>query len=341
MRKTGLLLQSPEDGATPPDSKQSSRTGPTFLYFKMDDDNSSFQAKVLIAPNKTAVASTLSNLIIQACYSALVQSRRNIFTIALSGGSLPSLLRQLPEEFDKAKIDPQWEKWHVILADERCVLSSDEDSNLGAIRSHFTNHVGIPTSQIYGIDESLLLLGNASSSAADIIAKSYQENVIHHLLEKSSTTSTTDDGMIDCAILGFGPDGHTCSLFPNHNLLNEQTKLVASIDDSPKPPPSRITLTLPFLNRYVRQVLFCGVGESKCHILKATFNTAVVDEVEGQGSDEDDCGGCGTGASRVKTLELCTPAPFPCGMVRPLSQGSRGINSLVWVVDEEAAKGVM
>ena len=82
------------------------------------------KAKVYIAPSKSEVANTLSNLIIQSCHAALVQSHRGIFTIALSGGSLPSLLSCLPEAFAIAKINPQWNKWHVILADERCVVSS-------------------------------------------------------------------------------------------------------------------------------------------------------------------------------------------------------------------------
>ena len=64
-----------------------------------------------------------------------------------------------------------------------------------------------------------------------------------------------DKPVFDLILLGMGPDGHTASLFPGHNLLNENEKWVASIVDSPKPPPKRITLTLPTI-RLSKQIAF-------------------------------------------------------------------------------------
>jgi len=273
------------------------------------------QASLIVAPSKETVAHCLNAAIVQVCVRAL--AARGTFTIALSGGSLPSFLSTVNDAFQAAGVHPQYERWHVILADERCVPLDHPDSNMKAIREHFLSKVSIPESQCHAIDETLLL--NSTESVAD----TYQK-VVEEVLKISG-------GLLDLALLGFGPDGHTCSLFPGHALLSETTKLVAFIEDSPKPPPQRITLTFRVLNAQTRHVVFCGAGASKSDILKAVFSNIVA--VPG-----------GDGAKTYRAT-LTQPPPYPCAMVAPQTTGSAAADlsadpALTWVVDADAMEGV-
>ena len=103
--------------------------------------------------------------------------------------------------------------------------------------------------------------------------------------------------------------------------MNEHTRLVAPIDDSPKPPSSRITLTFPVLNKLSRRVIFCGAGSSKRPIIEAVLKSER--EVK---QEEIVC-------HKALNAEMIDPPPYPCAMVRPEQKGG---DSLVWVVDADA-----
>lgn len=261
------------------------------------------EAILQIASNPTEITQFLFNTISKLATEAI--SDHGCFSIALSGGSLPKFLSGLSNCYAQANLEPQFGNWHVLLADERCVPSTNEDSNLKNIQEKFLQFTTIPSSNVYGIDESLLENGSTLD-----IAASY-ESILQKILDKCN-------GSLDCILLGFGPDGHTCSLFPNHSLLKEDSKLVTSLDDSPKPPPNRITLTYPVLNQMARGVVFCGTGSSKGPILKGSFGKIQkVSESEG-------------GVVCHATMNSATE-DLPVTLVRPKS-------SVIWVVDKAATE---
>lgn len=200
------------------------------------------------------VVRALAEYVAQAQKEAIEKKGR--FTVALSGGSLPKNLRGL---IGMEGID--WDKWQVYYADERAVPFDHEDSNHGLCVKEFYSKVSIPEANIHPIDASLLedlKDPNEVDNVLEELSASYEQALILQFASKDSARFP----IFDLMLLGMGPDGHTCSLFPGHELLEEEIGWVAYLKDSPKPPPRRITLTLPVINHALR-VVFVATGESK------------------------------------------------------------------------------
>ncbi|KAL0950906.1 hypothetical protein HGRIS_007665 [Hohenbuehelia grisea] len=231
--------------------------------------------------NADAIVDALASFVIKAQKDSVEKKGR--FTIALSGGSLPKMLRGLI-----GNPAVKWDKWHVYYADERVVPLDHPDSNHLSCTTNLFSKVPIPTSQIHTIDTSLL-------HDLEELSDAYEKELIREFAQKDAARFP----VFDLILLGMGPDGHTASLFPGHELLAEDDRWVAYIEDSPKPPPKRVTFTFPVINHAAR-VAFVAAGAEKQDIL-----STVLDNPE-----------AGLPASRVK------PA-FP--------------GQLYWFVDEAAA----
>lgn len=210
------------------------------------------QSQINVFSNHEKLSSALAAYIVRQAADAV--ARRGRFCVALSGGSLMDIIGP-PLVTLGADID--WSAWHIFWADERWVPKESPDSNYNLANQRLLTHVGIPAEQIYAADDAL---------APVATAQAYEDTMRNVLGPESGPWPR-----FDLILLGIGPDGHTASLFPNHPALGETKRWVLPVTDAPKPPPIRITITLPVINN-ARNVLFVAAGDKKAKILSRVLN---------------------------------------------------------------------
>jgi 6-phosphogluconolactonase len=170
---------------------------------------------------------------------------RGRFACAVPGGSVAETC--FPA-FAQAAVD--WSRTHVFWGDERAVPPSDPQSNYGFAWHAWLRHVAIPRDRIHGMA--------ADSADLDRAASAYDQEFRQTL---------GDPPRLDLILLGVGPDGHVCSLFPGHPALDERTRCAVGVEGAPKPPPRRITLTLPAI-RGARIIVVCAFGDEKADAVR-------------------------------------------------------------------------
>ncbi|EFO28122.1 6-phosphogluconolactonase [Loa loa] len=240
----------------------------------LESDVETSGEKIMVIENASDVNGKLGSYMKEILKKAV--NERGVAKIALSGGSMPAMVAPLLARLE----DIDWPKVRIFAADERMVPLSDTESNTGAYMKILPSN----------ISQSLVHYGPVNNTLQ--CAKNYEEQ-IHHC------TTETEEGwpVFDLLLLGIGPDGHTCSLFPGHPVLRENIRWVANVEDSPKPPPRRITLTLPVIN-HARYVAFICTGRKKGELIREIMS--------GQNSN------------------------FPAAMVKPKS------GNISWFMDKEA-----
>jgi tRNA (guanine37-N1)-methyltransferase len=212
--------------------------------------------QVLVFPSLPAMTEAAATYV--ASLSEQAVQARGRFNVAFSGGSLPGLLCPgLAAEPLRSRV--QWSAWHVFWADERCVPLTDARSNFRLAREYLLDHVAIPPGQIYALDNVL-----DPVAAAD----DYQARLARVFQVRGGELPR-----FDLILLGLGEDGHAASLFPHHPALDETRRWVMPIFDSPKPPPTRITLTLPVINNACH-VAFLVAGAGKAEALAQVLGAA-------------------------------------------------------------------
>ena len=163
-------------------------------------------------------------------------SARGTFSIVLAGGNTPRVV------YEKlVGIATDWSRWHVYYGDERCLPPDHADRNSKMATDAWLSKVAIPAANIHTMNTER---GSATSAAA------YCDEL-------------RGVGDFDLVLLGLGEDGHTASLFPDHEWgVAAGSPDAIAVANAPKPPPDRVSLSAARINR-AREVIFLVAGQSK------------------------------------------------------------------------------
>ena len=176
------------------------------------------------------------------------QAAQDSLTCALSGGATALIFLGA---LKNAKVD--WSRISLFWADERAVPADDPESNYGVAERILLDPLGAKAPRAFRMPADLPQLSTA--------AMKYDATLATEL--KSSA--------LDLALLGVGEDGHICSLFPGHRALLADDLRVVAVEDAPKPPPRRLTLSLPFVLR-TKKIWLIAVGPRKLPVLHAALS---------------------------------------------------------------------
>lgn len=208
---------------------------------------------------------------------------RGRFAIALAGGHTPAKLYQMWAQAGKGAMRTPWERVHLFWGDERYVPHDDPASNYRMARESLIAHVPIPKENVHPMP--------TDAPQPEKAAEAYEAELRRFFGAGAPA--------FDLQLLGLGVEGHTASLFPGSQALEEKERWVAAVE-APAKPPQRLTLTLPVLNQG-RNSFFLVVGEDKRKIMAA---------LRGEASPD--------------------PSPYPAGKIQPSGP-------VVWFLDKAAA----
>lgn len=181
-------------------------------------------------------------------FEAMVTRAGGRVAVGLSGGGTALLFLGALRE---ASVD--WRSIALFWVDERAVGPDDPQSNFGAARRLLLDPLGASGPMAWRMPADEPDLRAAAASYDDTLARELGAG-----------------GGLDLVILGIGEDGHLASLFPGHRALLDDRMRVVAVEDSPKPPPRRLSMTLPFLGRS-RDVWIVALGQRKKPVLQGAI----------------------------------------------------------------------
>lgn len=192
-----------------------------------------------------------------------VQAARGGASVVLTGGGIgTATLAELAAAPARDAI--AWNRLDVWWGDERFVPSGHGERNETGARAALLDAVDVDPARVHPMPSSDGPDGRDPEAAAE-----------RYAAQLRAATRPEDHGLVpsfDVLMLGIGPEGHVASLFPGMPALYDERPVVA-VRGAPKPPPTRITLTLPAIQT-AREVWVIAAGEEKASAVRLALSDA-------------------------------------------------------------------
>jgi 6-phosphogluconolactonase len=239
------------------------------------------ERQVVVHANADLLAAATAARLVTSLVDA--QAEWGSASLVLTGGRVGiAVLAHLRDSPARDAVD--WSAVDLYWGDERFLPSGHPDRNETQAREALLDHVPVSPERVHAMAPSDGEFGDdpdaAAAAYAEILAAAEE---------------------IDVCLLGVGEEGHTASLFPDSPGVHETAASVVAVRNCPKPPPTRVSLTLPALRR-ATEVWLIAAGEAKREAVTQAL----------------------TGADEIKL-----PAA-----------GARGRRHTRWLLDEAAAAGL-
>jgi len=183
------------------------------------------------------------------------QEQREYAHVVLTGGGIgTAVLAALSASPAVLAID--WQRIHLWWGDERYLPTGDLDRNDTSAHRVLLDQIAIPRDHVHSIN------GPDRSESPELSAQHYEETLL-----------AAGNGVLpkfDVVMLGIGPDAHVASLFPEHPQTHDD-RFVVAVHNSPKPPPTRVTLTFAALNN-AQQAWILASGDSKAEAVRLALD---------------------------------------------------------------------
>jgi 6-phosphogluconolactonase len=242
---------------------------------------------VRVSPDPEVLAQSAAARLVVRLLDA--QAERGLASVVLTGGrTAERIYRALHASPARDAVD--WHRVEVWWGDERYVPAGDLERNETQARAILLDALPLDPARVHPMPAATP--GEDPETAAARYAEA---------LAASARPGTAQLPHFDLLLLGVGEDGHVASVFPEHPAAYE-TRAVAGVRGAPKPPPNRVTLTLPALNT-ADEVWLLATGEEK------------------------------SGAVGMALTGHAGPVQLPAA-------GVRGVERTLWLVDRAAAHEV-